>query len=214
QKIKNPNAMMTRAAKKQNVRFKIACTGTPVENSLADLWCLFDFIQPGLLGALNEFGSTYRKPIEAETEEQKQRVEELRSIIEPQLLRRIKADVAKDLPKKIIVDSCNNLPLSKQQRTHYANAIAQHRKQSAEGIGLKNHLGLLFYLRRLCADPQPMGQLSNLTTPLADIEDHSPKMKWLLAELGNIKMQNEKVILFCELRDVQRLLQRAISESF
>lgn len=214
QKIKNPNAMMTRAAKKQNVRFKIACTGTPVENSLADLWCLFDFIQPGLLGALNEFGTNYRRPIEAETEEQKQRVEQLRAIIEPQLLRRIKADVAKDLPRKIIVDSCNNLSLSERQRTHYADAIAQHRKQSAEGVGLKNHLGLLLYLRRLCADPQPMGQLSNLSTPLSEIERHSPKMKWLMMELEKIKARNDKVILFCELRDVQRLLQRAISERF
>lgn len=214
QKIKNPNAMMTRAAKKQNVRFKIACTGTPVENSLADLWCLFDFIQPGLLGALNEFGTNYRRPIEAETEEQKQRVEQLRDIIEPQLLRRLKADVAKDLPRKIIVDSCKNLSLSERQRTHYADAIAQHRKQSAEGIGLKNHLGLLLYLRRLCADPQPMGQLSNPSTPLSEIERHSPKMKWLMTELEKIKARNEKVILFCELRDVQRLLHRAISERF
>lgn len=214
QKIKNPNAMMTRAAKKQNVRFKIACTGTPVENSLADLWCLFDFIQPGLLGAHNEFGSTYRKPIEAETEEQKQRVDELRSIIEPQLLRRLKADVAKDLPCKTIVEACQNLPLSERQRTYYAHAIAQHRKQSAEGEGLKNHLGLLPYLRRLCADPQPMGQISNPSTPLPEIECHSPKMKWLMAELEKIKARNDKVILFCELRDVQRLLQRAISERF
>ena len=214
QKIKNPNAMMTRAAKKQNVRFKVACTGTPVENSLADLWCLFDFIQPGLLGALNEFGSTYRKPIEAETEEQKQRVEELRSIIEPQLLRRTKADVAKDLPRKTFVDSCNALPLSERQRNYYADAIARHRKQSADGVGLKNHLGLLIYLRRLCADPQPMGQLSNPSESLSEIESHSPKIKWLLAELERIKERNEKVILFCELRDVQRLLQRAISERF
>jgi len=214
QKIKNPNAMMTRAAKKQNVRFKVACTGTPVENSLADLWCLFDFIQPGLLGALNEFGSTYRKPIEAETEEQKQRVNELRSIIEPQLLRRIKADVAKDLPCKTIVETCRNLPLSERQRTHYAHAIAQHRKQSAEGAGLKNHLGLLLYLRRLCADPQPMGQLSNPSTPLSEIELHSPKMKWLMMELNNIEKQNDKVIIFCELKDVQRLLQRVIFERF
>lgn len=212
QKIKNPNAMMTRAAKKQNVRFKIACTGTPVENSLADLWCLFDFIQPGLLGALNEFGSTYRKPIEAETEEQKQRVEELRFIIEPQLLRRTKADVAKDLPRKTFVDTCNALPLSVRQRTYYADAIARHHKQSAEGVGLKNHLDLLLYLRRLCADPQQMGQNANLSTPLSEIEHHSPKMKWLLTELGRIRERNEKVILFCELRDVQRLLQRAISE--
>jgi SNF2 family DNA or RNA helicase len=65
QRIKNPAAMVTRAAKKQNVGFKVACTGTPVENTLADLWCLFDFIQPGLLGALNDFGQRYRKPIEA-----------------------------------------------------------------------------------------------------------------------------------------------------
>jgi len=50
QRIKNPAAMVTRAAKKQNADFRIACTGTPVENTLADLWCLFDFIQPGLLG--------------------------------------------------------------------------------------------------------------------------------------------------------------------
>lgn len=214
QKIKNPNAMMTRAAKKQNVRFKIACTGTPVENSLADLWCLFDFIQPGLLGSLNEFGSTYRRPIEAETEEQKQRVEELRSIIEPQLLRRTKADVAKDLPRKTFVDACNALPLSVRQRTYYADAIARHRRQSAEGVGLKNHLGLLLYLRRLCSDPQPMGQVSNLAASLTEIESHSPKMKWLLGELGRIKERDEKVILFCELRDVQRLLQRAISERF
>lgn len=214
QKIKNPNAMMTRAAKKQNVRFKIACTGTPVENSLADLWCLFDFIQPGLLGALNEFGSTYRKPIEAETEEQKQRVNELRSIIEPQLLRRTKAEVAKDLPEKTSVLSCRNLSLSVLQRNYYANAIAQYRKQSTSGVGLKNHLGLLIYLRRLCADPQPMRHLSDLATPLAEIETHSPKMKWLLHELANIKTRSEKAILFCELRDVQRLLQRAISERF
>lgn len=214
QKIKNPNAMMTRAAKKQNVRFKIACTGTPVENSLADLWCLFDFIQPGILGALNEFGSTYRRPIEAETDEEKQRVEELRSIIEPQLLRRMKTDVAHDLPCKAIVETCRNLPLSGRQRNYYANAIAQHRKSSSEGGGLKNHLGLLIYLRRLCADPQPMGQLSNLLEPLAEVETHSPKMKWLLAELNGIKASNDKVIIFCELRDVQRLLQRAISERF
>jgi hypothetical protein len=123
QKIKNPNAMVTRAAKKQNARFKIACTGTPVENTLADIWCLYDFIQPGLLGALNEFGTRYRKPIEAETDEEQQRVEELREIIAPQLLRRTKADVAKDLPKKIEVDDCRSLMLSRRQRELYADAV-------------------------------------------------------------------------------------------
>ena len=97
QKIKNPAAMVTRAAKKQNVAFRIACTGTPVENSLADIWCLFDFVQPGLLGALNDFGRRYRKPIEAKTEEEKARVEELRMRISTQILRRTKAEVATEL---------------------------------------------------------------------------------------------------------------------
>jgi hypothetical protein len=83
QRIKNPNAMVTRAAKKQNAIFRVACTGTPVENTLADLWCLFDYVQPGLLGALNDFGRRYRRPIEAETEEEQARVNELRERISP-----------------------------------------------------------------------------------------------------------------------------------
>ncbi len=69
QKIKNPNSIVTRVAKAQNVRFRIACTGTPVENSLTDLWCLFDFVQPGLLPALNIFGKTYQKQSRAEVVE-------------------------------------------------------------------------------------------------------------------------------------------------
>src|SRR5476649_2275527 len=88
--------LATRAEKKQNARLKIACTGTPVENTLTDIWCLFDFVQPGLLGALKDFGSKYRKPIESETEDEKARIEELRALIEPQKLRRTKAEVAKD----------------------------------------------------------------------------------------------------------------------
>jgi len=60
QKIKTPAALVTRSAKKQKVRFRVACTGTPVENTLADLWCLFDFVQPGMLGALSHFSRTYR----------------------------------------------------------------------------------------------------------------------------------------------------------
>ena len=68
-----------------------------MENTLADLWCLSDFIQPGALGALDEFGRRYRKPIEAKNDEERARVEELRERIAPQILRRTKAEVAKDL---------------------------------------------------------------------------------------------------------------------
>jgi hypothetical protein len=216
QKIKNPNALVSRAAKKQNVRFKVVCTGTPVENTLTDLWCLFDFIQPGLLGALNEFGSRYRKPIEAETDEEKERVKELRTLIEPQIMRRLKDDVAKDLPKKIIVDECRRLPLSERQRAYYANAIERfrHRATDLSVKGLKSHLGLLHYLRRLCSDPRPPGQCSSDHESLDEIVRHSPKMAWLLSEIQKIETNGEKAIIFCEFRDLQRTLQRAIAERF
>ena len=143
QKIKNPNALVTRAAKKQNARLKLACTGTPVENTLTDLWCLFDFVQPGLLGALKDFGDRYRRPIEAETDEERKRIEELRELIEPQKLRRMKVEVAKDLPKKIEVESCRALPISDRQRSHYAAAISAYctRGKGSQGNGLHSPSG-------------------------------------------------------------------------
>lgn len=213
QKIKNPNAMVTRAAKKQNARFKIACTGTPVENTLTDIWCLFDFVQPGLLGALKDFGERYRKPIEAETDEEKVRVEELRAVIEPQKLRRTKAEVAKDLPKKIEVPDCRSLPLSDRQRALYADAVGSFRARSGGG-GISSHLGLLQYLRRLCSDPRHPGSLATDATPVSEIERHSPKMAWLLRALVEVQVRGEKAIVFCEFRDLQRTLQRSIAERF
>ena len=216
QKIKNPNALVTRAAKKQNARLKIACTGTPVENTLTDIWCLFDFVQPGLLGALKHFASKYRKPIESETDEEKARIEELRGLIEPQKLRRTKAEVAKDLPRKIEFDGCRALPLSQRQRALYADAIAQFRSRTGgrEASGMQSPLGLLQYLRRLCSDPRSPGHLSTDSELLTDIERNSPKMAWMLGHLQEIKKAGEKAIVFCEFRDLQRTLQRAISERF
>jgi SNF2 family DNA or RNA helicase len=216
QKIKNPNAMVTRASKKQNARLKIACTGTPVENTLTDLWCLFDFVQPGLLGALNTFSTHYRKPIEAEDDEEKAKVQELRTIIEPQIMRRLKAEVAKDLPRKEEVEDCRNLILSDYQRNLYAQAIQQFRSHSPEGSSIsgQNSLRLLQYLRRLCSDPRPPGQMAVEGESLTELESRSPKIAWLMRTLATIKSKGEKAILFCEFRDLQRTLQRAISERF
>lgn len=216
QKIKNPAAMVTRAAKKQQVHFKIACTGTPVENTLADLWCLFDFIQPGLLGALNDFGRRYRKPIEARSDEEKARVHELRQLVEPQILRRTKAEVAKDLPRKIEVEPCRTLPLSPRQRELYWRAIGQFKRRDEPGaaVPFKNHLGLLHYLRLICTDPRRHGLEVFRPEPLAEYRAHAPKLDWLLRELEGIRQRAEKVIVFCEFRGIQRLLQHYIHEVF
>lgn len=216
QKTKNPNAMMTRSAKKQNVKFKIACTGTPVENTLTDLWCLFDFIQPGLLGALNEFGGNYRKPIEAETDEEKEKVEELRRIISPQILRREKKDVAKDLPRKIFDEACKTLPLSPLQRQLYGQAVGKYKAgKSGDTAATKmNHLGLLQHIRRVCTDPRPFGQGAPDHEPFEVAVARSPKLAWLDSVLMEIRGKGEKAIIFTELRDLQRMLKIFIAERF
>jgi SNF2 family DNA or RNA helicase len=210
QKIKNPNAMVTRAAKKQNVRFRIACTGTPVENTLTDIWCLFDFIQAGLLGALSEFGRRYRKPIEAESDEEKERVEELRGIIKPQLLRREKKDVAKDLPAKTTDQACRRLPMSQHQRTLYARGIAKYRKEAATNPAAQ--LGVIHFLRRICSDPLVEEPYQADRSSVEEILQASPKMAWLMQALHQIRQRQEKVIVFCEFRDLQRTLQRCIAD--
>jgi superfamily II DNA or RNA helicase len=214
QRIKNPNAMVTRAAKKQNVTFRVACTGTPVENTLVDLWCLFDYVQPGLLGALNDFGRRYRRPIEAETEEERARVKELRERISPQILRRAKAEVAKNLPPKRHVPS--RVPLSSYQRSLYAHAINLFKSRDrSDGVSpFKNHLGLLHYLRLICTDPRPIGLTLFRPEPRDNYQNQAPKLAWLLAILEQIMAVGEKAIIFCEFREIQRMLRHYIEEVF
>jgi len=212
QKIKNPNAMVTRAAKKLNVRFRVACTGTPVENSLADLWCLFDFIQPGLLGALNGFGREYGRSIEEGTAGSAERLEKLRRLVEPQVIRRTKADVAKDLPKKVNVAPCH-VEMSNDQRNHYVLAIELlNAADPTDDDTRLHHLGVLQHLRLVCADPRHYGLETFVEEPLATYRRKAPKMDWLLSTLRSIKAKGEKALLFAEHRDIQRLLQHYIKE--
>jgi SNF2 family DNA or RNA helicase len=210
QKIKNPNAAMTKAAKKQNATFRIACTGTPVENSLVDLWCLFDFVQPGLLGALNEFGTSYRRPIEAEGEDDRAKIEELRCIIAPQLLRRMKAEVATDLKDKIVDGASRSLPMSGFQRGLYVGAIEGFRKQASGAAG---HLGLLHRLRLLCSEPSANAE-SDAFDPIDAYRRRSPKLDWLIEELGRVREREEKAIVFCEFKAIQRLIRHYVRDAF
>ena len=127
----NPAALITQTAKAIPARFRVACTGTPVENSLIDLWCLFDFIQPGLLGSLNQFGHSYQRPIETAPKRDTAALEQLRALIEPQTLRRTKQDVAKDLPAKIQDLHCRSLPMHLLQRKLYLGLLPTLTKSSS-----------------------------------------------------------------------------------
>ncbi|EOW6512459.1 type I Zorya anti-phage system protein ZorD [Cronobacter malonaticus] len=212
QKIKNPAALITHAANAVQARFKVACTGTPVENTLVDLWSLFDFAQPGLLGALNEFGKHYVRSIENEAGRDTERLETLRALIEPQTLRRTKEEVARDLPRKIEVESCKQLIFSGVQKKLYLSSVANWQQQQAfseemqqAGAGM---LGLLHKLKLICAHPA-------VVDPAPHFRDNSPKLNWLLKILAEIKSTTkDKVIIFTELRDLQRELQHAIYQKF
>jgi hypothetical protein len=215
QKIKTPAALVTRSAKKQKVRFRIACTGTPVENTLADLWCLFDFVQPGMLGALNHFSRTYRQPIEAKTDEQRAKVEELRELIQPQILHRKKGDVAKDLPTPVEHEACKRLRMSAYQQTLYQGALNTLREQRATNPSAQ--LQALLAIRKICSDPHGFAEPDSRRLPIDRLVNESPKMGWMierLKELAKDSAGDHKVIVFCEFRELQLLLQRCVAAFF
>lgn len=103
------------------------------------------------------------------------------------------------------------------QRRLYAEALAAHRAKIAASdskrIG-QAMLGMLHHLRVLCAHPVAMGQVADISQPLHEARAVSPKLDWLISTLENIKRQEEKVIVFTELRDIQRVLQHYIGERF
>lgn len=220
QKIKNPRAFVTQAAKALQANFKIACTGTPVENSLADLWCLFDFFQPGCLGALNAFTKTYRASIEAHKDGHEALVERLRALIDPWVLRRLKTEVHGGLPQKLTGDqadpSASKLPMSAEQLAEYTQAVARYRAARAQHEPQRSNpmLTLLQQLRMICA--YPMGGAGS-KGELAPVSEHlrvSPKLAWLVKRLGTIAQRGEKAIVFTDYRAVQRLIQRTVEDQF
>jgi hypothetical protein len=224
QKIKTPGALVTRSAKAMQAEFKIACTGTPVENSLADLWCLFDFFQPGLLGSLSEFTKSFRKSIELREDGHEQQVDRLRSAIEPLVLRRMKSEVA-ELPPKIDGDhkqsdsAWKKIPMSQLQRRLYEEAVVGYKRAMEESKDEDARTGaltlvLLHRLRMICANPLALMREDAGALPVNDHLRHSPKLQWLLDQLDFVKQRAEKAIVFTEYREIQRLLQKALVERF
>lgn len=222
QKIKTPAALVTRAAKAMKAGFRVVCTGTPVENTLADLWCLFDVIQPGLLGSLNEFTRKYRRAIETREAGHEQLLEQLRSVVAPWILRRLKSEVA-DLPPKHELGPpdestpCAALPMSPLQAQLYSAAVARFRQASKDSDQTRRGaamLATLHQLRLICASPLSVVEDNPDLVPIEDHILHSPKLAWLLDQIREVRLQGEKAIVFTEFRGLQRIVQRALACRF
>ena len=156
QNIKNPNALITRAVKKIKADTKIALTGTPLENSILELWSIFDFIMPGYLNSSIKFKEKYN--FKDMNEEAQNKIALLKNITSPFILRRKKSDVTKELPDKIE----NNIfiDLNDMQKKIYAVEVESVKKKIEELLqtGSFNSkkieiITLLMRLRQICIDP-------------------------------------------------------------
>lgn len=158
QHIKNPMSQTARAAKRLKAERRLALTGTPIENRLSEIWSIFDFVSPGLLGGLKSFEENYARAIDRGDDEA---AEKLRKIIQPFILRRLKQDVAADLPEKIEQEII--VPLGDEQAILYQQILSEVRKSvmsDVEKQGVSKSqikiLAALTRLRQVACDPRLM----------------------------------------------------------
>jgi len=220
QRIKTPGTLVTNAAKALKARFKIAMTGTPVENSLHDLWCIADFCMPGFLGSAKEFSEAFNLKKNSSDEEIIQKGKELRDKLGLTLIRRIKSDVLKDLPPKYESDkpehythfsSVKTAQVMPLLQTKVYNKVISDYKMANIAESKSGMIGLLQTLKMVSDHPLI---IESFSMPEEMSEEDSAKCLALLNILSHIKQQGEKAIVFAEYRKTQRMLAMIISKNF
>jgi len=196
QKIKNPSSKVTQVVKKLNSNYKLALSGTPIENHLGELWSIFSFLMPGFLGSLKEFKKLYQNPIEKESDNKKK--EELFFKIKPFILRRTKEKVAKELPEK--VEIVKYVEFSEEEKKLYESIRILMDKKVQEAI-LKNGLNrsqivvldALLKLRQVCCHPALLNKIDE-----AKKIKTSSKLELLLDLVEELLAEGRKILLFSQ----------------
>ena len=204
QAIKNPRTAQTRRVKALSARAKIALTGTPVENSAADLWSLFDFLNPGLLGTSTKF---------AKLLETKNAYANVRQLVSPYILRRLKVDknVINDLPDKVEVRT--DCPLTKGQAALYAKSVKELKREiSRDDLEPFERAGLvLTYLMRfkqICNHPALWTGSGNFTPK------DSGKFRRLGSIAADVAARGEKMLVFTQFREMTAPLSEFLAVRF
>jgi len=207
QAIKNPATSLAKRIREVRSRQRIALTGTPMENNLIELWALFDWLIPGLLGNRANFTKTFRTPIEKHNNQSKQKL--LTARLKPFLLRRTKEEVAEDLPTKTIIDEI--VPLSDDQRRLYETlrvAMDTRVKKAIAKKGLSGSritiLDALLKLRQACCDP------SLVKLEAARGVTDSAKRARLFALLEELVAEGRKVLIFSQFVGMLKLIEEDI----
>jgi SNF2 family DNA or RNA helicase len=206
QKIKNPVSRVTEMAKSLSSDFTLMLTGTPVENELADLWCIVDTAQPGLFGSLSHFHREYAKPAEADPVEA-QRLKEL--LVErstpPLMLRRMKVDHIKGLPEKIIKEIPIVMP--ELQALEYENIVKDVQLEKGNpGAVLK----FIQKIRKasLIAEEFDGSGIND------GVIKRSARLTALIDILDEISQKGEKALVFCEAIEVQEYLSGYLQQRY
>lgn len=204
QKVKAPGTMVTNAAKALKADFRIAMTGTPVENTYMDFWCIMDFAVPGLLGNAREFSKKFQNPLKNASTDIAQLGHDLRAKVGGYFLRRLKTELAHELPQKNELTHEIQMPQVQLERyieiVNMGNDIRQNEKAP-------NPLERIQDLRKAC--DHPYLDIKN-TEEISEDEliQSSAKMIATIQIIDDVKSKNEKVIVFTERREMQRMLQR------
>ena len=212
QKIKTPGTLVTNVSKALKADFKIAMTGTPVENTLVDIWCIMDFSVPGLLGNAKDFAKNYQKPLSNEDTDIHALGEQLRGQIGVFIKRRLKQDVARDLPKKNLKFISRTMP--EIQTNRYGDEIELAKNNQMEGMERRNQiLKSLWAIRDISDHPFLVDNQINMYSS-SDLISSSAKLQILIDVLKEIQRKSEKAIIFADRKETQKMLQKVIYETF
>ena len=190
QVIKNPGSKTYAAVMSVQSDYRLVLTGTPIENSLSDLWAQFNFINPGLLGSLNFFQSEFQYPIERNQDEDKRA--RLQQLVAPFLLRRAKSEVAKELPA--LTEQIVHCDLNEVQDSLYEREKSKARKLVLENI---NRMGLKRATMQILQSLMRLRQIAN--HPLLVDEDYlagSGKFDEIIRNLSNLHNEGHKALIF------------------
>ncbi len=209
QNIKNRNTRQSRAVRRIPAAHRIALTGTPVENRLAELWSIMDFLNPSYLGSSEQFQQRYGRPIERHGDQQA--LTQLRKITAPFILRRLKSDprIIQDLPDKNEMKVYCNLTM--EQATLYQAFVQEMMAQIERSDGMMRRglvLKMLLRLKQLCNHPaQFLGDNSKL-------EGRSGKLARLGEMLEEALQEGDKALVFTQFAEMGAMLQTWLQERF
>ncbi|OCQ95024.1 helicase [Oscillatoriales cyanobacterium USR001] len=214
QNIKNSEAKQSQAVRQIEASFKVALTGTPVENRLQELWSILDFLNPGYLGQRNFFQRRFAIPIEKYGD--KESLQSLRSLVQPFILRRLKTDktIIQDLPEKQeMIVFC---PLSINQATLYQKVVEESLAaiETADGIQRRGMiLALLVKLKQICNHPI-LGKEKAKGEELVIKSQESGKLQRLDEMLEEILSAGDRTLIFTQFAEWGHLLKAHLAKYF